>query len=378
MSTMDRRAFLRTSMAAAGMGGLGACTPAASTAPPGGGRLIGPGSPQVAAAEAARPKSGRTRTYTLAATAGPVDLGGPAVHTWTFGGRLPGREIRVTKGDVIEARLVNHLPAETTVHWHGVAIRDNADGVPAVTQAAVPPGGEFSYRFTAAQPGTYWFHPHVGVPLDRGLYAPLIIEDPAEPAPYDHDWVVLLDDWIDGTGRTPDQVLAALRRSMTGMGGGMQPAAPSPHSSAGKAGMGGSGAMSSSPAMIAGQGGMSPSPSTTAMPGMESGQRPGRSRLLGGDVRYPHYLINGRVPAAPRTFTARPGQRARIRFINAGGDTAFRVAIGGHRMTGRHPRRRLPRSPGPRRHAADRHGGTLRCAGHPRRRRVPPGRGRLR
>jgi FtsP/CotA-like multicopper oxidase with cupredoxin domain len=55
--------------------------------------------------------------------------------------------------------------------------------VPAITQAAVAPSAEFTYRFTAAQPGTYWFHPHVGVELDRGLYAPLIVEDPAEPAP---------------------------------------------------------------------------------------------------------------------------------------------------------------------------------------------------
>ena len=63
------------------------------------------------------------------------------------------------------------------------------------------------------------------------------------------------------------------------------------------------------------------------------------SPLLGGDagdVRYPHYLINGRIRTAPRTFTARPGQRARIRFINAGADTAFRVALGGHAMTVTH------------------------------------------
>jgi FtsP/CotA-like multicopper oxidase with cupredoxin domain len=346
MTTIDRRVFLRTGAAVAGLGGLAAaCTTGRGPAPSSG--LIGPASPQVAAAEAKRLKSGRTRTHTLAAAAGVIDLGGPAVQTWSYGGRLPGREIRVTKGDVVEARLINHLPAETTIHWHGVAIRDNADGVPAVTQAAVQPGGEFTYRFTAAEPGTYWFHPHVGVQLDRGLYAPLIVEDPGEPARYDHDWVVVLDDWVDGTGRTPDQVLAGLRQGMTGMGGGMGGAAPSPHRSPsmspGMTGMASMGAMSSptmsSPTMGASPGGMSPSPSASSMPGTGPGRRPGRSRLLGGDagdVRYPHYLINGRVPAAPRTFRARPGQRARIRFINAGGDTAFRVALGGHRLTVTH------------------------------------------
>ena len=79
-----------------------------------------------------------------------------------------------------------------------------------MTQAPVPAGQEFTYSFAVAKPGTYWYHPHVGVQLDRGLYGPLIVEDPAEPGDYDHDWTVVLDDWIDGTGYTPDQVLDAL------------------------------------------------------------------------------------------------------------------------------------------------------------------------
>jgi FtsP/CotA-like multicopper oxidase with cupredoxin domain len=125
---------------------------------------------------------------------------------------------------------------------------------------------------------------------------------------------VVLDDWIDGTGYTPDQVLAALRSGMSGMS--MAAASPSPVGS-----MSGMGGMSSGPT--------GPSP-------VMSGAR---SALLGGDagdVRYPGYLINGRVRGAPRTFIARAGQRARIRFINAGADTAFRVALGGHQMTVTH------------------------------------------
>ena len=107
----------------------------------------------------------------------------------------------------------NHLPDQTTVHWHGIALRNNMYGVPMMTQAPVATGETFTYRFTASDPGTYWYHPHAGVQLDRGLYGPLIVEDPAEPAPYDQDWTIVLDDWIDGTGYTPDQVLTALRRA---------------------------------------------------------------------------------------------------------------------------------------------------------------------
>ena len=134
---IDRRTLLRSGLAATTLGALGAatgCTTAASPAKPGtaagGPHLIGPDSPQVAAAEAARHKTGSVVPVALAATAGPVDLGGVVVNTWSYHGQMPGPEIRVRKGDVVQATLGNQLPAQTTVHWHGIAIRNNMDGVP--------------------------------------------------------------------------------------------------------------------------------------------------------------------------------------------------------------------------------------------------------
>jgi multicopper oxidase len=323
VSHPDRRAVLRSGLAAAALGAVGAATGCTASpkpsAPSPRHALIGPDGPQVAAAEAARHATGGTVLAGVAPETGHADLGGRVVETWSYGGQIPGPEIRVRKGDVIQALLVNQLPAETTVHWHGVAIRNNMDGVPGMTQPPVPPGREFTYRFAVAEPGTYWYHPHVGVQLDRGLYGPLIVEDPAEPAPYDHDWTVVLDDWIDGTGCTPDQVLAALRQGMGGMGMAAASASPAMSMSAPAA--------PASPGMSGGPAG--PDPVMTGA----------RSALLGGDagdVRYPYYLINGRVRHAPRTFAARPGQRARIRFINAAADTAFRVALGGHQVTVTH------------------------------------------
>ena len=327
MSDLDRRAVLRSGLAVAALGAVGAATgcttgsarPSASPTSPARHALIGPDSPQVAAAEAARHATGGTVPAGVAPQAGQVDLGGPVVETWSYGGQVPGPEIR---GQVIQALLVNRLPAQTTVHWHGVAIRNNMDGVPGMTQAPVAAGGEFTYRFAVAEPGTYWYHPHVGVQLDRGLYGPLIVEDPAEPAGWDHDWTVILDDWIDGTGYTPDQVLAALHQGM----GGMSMAAASPSPSPMTSGMG---SMSGMPMPASSRGPSGPDPVMTGA----------RSALLGGDagdVRYPYYLINGRVRTAPRTFAARPGQRVRIRFINAAAETTFRVALGGHAMTVTH------------------------------------------
>jgi FtsP/CotA-like multicopper oxidase with cupredoxin domain len=341
VSIPDRRTVLRSGLAAAALGAVGAATGCttrpASSAAPAGRRLIGPDSPQVAKAEAARDATGGTVMAGVAPEVGHVDLGGPVVATWSYGGQIPGPEIRVRKGKVIQALLANRLPAATTVHWHGVAIRNNMDGVPGMTQAPVAPDAQHTYRFAVAQAGTYWYHPHVGVQLDRGLYGPLIVEDPDEPAGYDHEWTVVLDDWIDGTGYTPDQVLAALRQGMSGMG--MTAASPSPMASMSGMPMPGDSPTARASALAA-----SPSAGMSGMGSGPAGPSPvmsgtARSRLLGGDagdVRYPYYLINGRIRTAPRTATARPGQRARIRFINAAADTTFRVALGGHQLTVTH------------------------------------------
>ena len=113
----DRRTLLRSGLAATALGVLGAatgCTTAASPAKPGtpaaGPHLIGPDSPQVAAAEAARHKTGAVISAVLTAATGPVDLGGVIVNTWSYHGQVPGPEIRVRKGDVVQATLGNRCP----------------------------------------------------------------------------------------------------------------------------------------------------------------------------------------------------------------------------------------------------------------------------
>src|SRR5262249_10946564 len=131
MSSIDRRSFLRGGLAAAALGGVAtACTssassPAAPSVPAGSpGGLIGPHGMQVTAAENARGGTGRVISAMLDAVPGPVDLGGVTVHTWSYRGAVPGPEIRVRKGDMLETVLMNRLPAATTVHWHGVALRN--------------------------------------------------------------------------------------------------------------------------------------------------------------------------------------------------------------------------------------------------------------
>ena len=159
--------------------------------------------------QAATPSS---TDVTLAAGETDTDLGGVKVHTWTYGNQLPAREIRLKKGERLRAELTNAMPQDVTVHWHGIALVNDMDGVPDLTQAAVPNGQKFTYDFVVPDAGTYWFHSHVGTQLDRGLYGPLIVEDPNEKVDYDDELVVVVDDWIDGTGTNPDQVLETCTR----------------------------------------------------------------------------------------------------------------------------------------------------------------------
>ncbi|UGQ12173.1 multicopper oxidase family protein [Yinghuangia sp. ASG 101] len=294
MDSLSRRSLLRV-----GAGALAAwaAAPAAASAaggvlPPGRGGLP-------------RRDEMPVRTVSLTATPGPVDLGGRTVTTWSYDGRVPGPLIRVGVGEPLAVVVANNLPDPTTVHWHGLCVPNAQDGVPGVTQSAIAAADVFSYRFTPSSPGTYWLHPHVGLQQDRGLYAALIVDDPDEPLAYDAEWLVVLDDWIDGTGATPDDVLGELTRGSHDSGGA------GGHSRAVEGDDGGAEASHVLP-------------------------RDATSPLLGGPaghVAYPVHLANGRTPDAPETFAATPGARVRIRLVNAGSDTAYRVAVGGHRMT---------------------------------------------
>jgi FtsP/CotA-like multicopper oxidase with cupredoxin domain len=285
VSVLTRRALLLGAAGAGAAGTLAACSRAGGSAPDPS-ALAG----QVTTAEAARPTTGQIRRLRLTAQPTQVDLGGRVVATWAYGDIVPGPMLRATAGDRVQVEVSNGLPEETSVHWHGLALRNDMDGVPGLTTPAIAAGAMFEYDFVVPDAGTHWFHPHHGMQLDRGLYAPFIIDAPDEPGDYDLEWVVVLDDWTDGVGKTPEQLyadLVAAGRDGDGMGmGGM--------------GMGGMGGMD------------------------------------GGDVDYPLYLVNGRAPEDPDVLSGKPGQRVRLRIINAASDTIFDVALDGHTLSVTH------------------------------------------
>lgn len=282
---LSRRRFLQLGAAGAGAVVVGGGAVVGSRLL-GGVSPVGPSASVVTATEAGRRTTGNVVRRELRAAPATVDLGGRSVQTWAFDGTVPGPEIRVTAGDELRVSLVNDLPDPTTVHWHGLALRNDMDGVPGLTQDPVAAGGSFDYSFVVPDPGTYWFHPHVGVQLDMGLQAALIVDDPDEPGGYDEEVVLVLDDWTDGMGDSPADILARMGQEGMDMGGMVSPEQPL-------------------------------GPDT-------------------GDVVYPAHLINGRLPQAPVTIDSAPGRRIRFRLINAGSDTAYRFAIGGHRLTVTH------------------------------------------
>ncbi|WP_218671441.1 multicopper oxidase family protein [Microbispora sp. GKU 823] len=125
------------------------------------------------------PPGGAVRRFELTARTATVTLSsGRKVPAWTFNGQVPGPPLTADQGDLVEVRLRNaDITSGVTLHWHGYDVPSGEDGVPGLTQEAVPPGGEFVYRFVAAQAGTYWYHTHevsdLGVRM--GLYGTLVV-----------------------------------------------------------------------------------------------------------------------------------------------------------------------------------------------------------
>ncbi|SMY05242.1 multicopper oxidase family protein [Brevibacterium antiquum] len=308
---IDRRRFLSFSAAGVAVAGLSACS--GGTGPSSASARILPTDPAVATREARRATTGTEVTKRLTASPIKSTVNGKSVATWGYDDAIRGPVIRTKAGDQLRAVVDNQLPEPTSIHWHGLALRNDQDGVPGVTQDAVAADSVFTYDFRVPHPGTHWYHSHVGTQRDRGLLGALIVEDPDEPLEYTRDWVIVLDDWLDGLDATPDETLERLAEGMSGMGHGSMPGMDH-----GSTPTGGQGTKS---------GGMA---------GMSMGS--GSDYLGGdaGDVDYPVHLFNGKDPEEAETLEAAAGDVIRLRIINAAGDTAYRVGLPGQQLTPTH------------------------------------------
>ena len=125
-------------------------------------------------------------------------------------GSIPGPLLRWRQGDTVMLRVSNQLDEDTSLHWHGIILPANMDGVPGLSFHGIRPRETYNYRFQVKQAGTYWYHSHSGFQEQRGVYGPLVI-DPAEPDPVrsDREHVILLSDWTD---ESPERVFAKLKK----------------------------------------------------------------------------------------------------------------------------------------------------------------------
>jgi FtsP/CotA-like multicopper oxidase with cupredoxin domain len=128
---------------------------------------------------------------------------GKPTRAWTYDGGIPGPLIRAKVGDRLIVHFKNSLPESTTIHWHGLRIPNDQDGVPDSSQPAVPPGGTFDYDFVLPDAGTYWYHPHYesAAQVGNGMYGPIVVDDPAEPKGLGDEAILVLSDMaVDAEG----------------------------------------------------------------------------------------------------------------------------------------------------------------------------------
>jgi CopA family copper-resistance protein len=139
-----------------------------------------------------------------------VNITGQKNIATTVNGSLAAPILRWQEGERVTLRVKNSLAHDSSIHWHGMILPSNMDGVPGLSFAGIKPGETYEYQFDVNQSGTYWYHSHSGFQEQTGVYGAIVI-DPKEPDPvaYDRDHVVILSDWTD---EVPEKVYAKLKK----------------------------------------------------------------------------------------------------------------------------------------------------------------------
>ena len=235
---------------------------------------------------------------------GHFSVGGRSGHAVTLNGVLPAPLVRLREGQNVRIHVENTLDEDTSIHWHGLIVPFQMDGVPGVSFPGIKARSTFTYEFPIKQSGTYWYHSHSGLQEQLGHYGPLVI-DPAGPSPvaFDREHVIVLSDW---TFLHPHQVLSRLKQE--------------------------GGFFNWQKQTLLGR--------LRGEDGMRAEDRAMFARMRMdptdiADVTGAAYtfLINGHGPQENWTGLFRPGERVRLRIVNAAAHTIFNLRIPGLRMT---------------------------------------------
>ena len=153
--------------------------------------------------------TGAVVRYELTVMEKTIAPAGRSVTALVLNDRIPGPTLRFRVGDTARIRVHNKLSKEKTLlHWHGLLVPNAQDGVPGLNTPAIAPGDFHDYEFELKHAGTYWYHSHVGLQEQRGLYGAIVVEPEVQQGPpVDRDHVVVLSDW---TNEHPDKVMRTL------------------------------------------------------------------------------------------------------------------------------------------------------------------------
>ena len=238
----------------------------------------------------------------------PVNFTGQSRTAMTINGGVPGPLLRWREGDTVTLRVRNRLKADTSIHWHGILLPANMDGVPGLSFKGIEPGGVYVYQFKVRQHGTYWYHSHSGLQEQAGVYGPLVI-DAREPEPfqYDREHVVMLSDWTD---EDPASLMKTLKKQSDYYNYHKRTVGDFIHDVGEK----GWGATVADRTMWAQ---MKMNPTDIA-------------DVSGATYTFP---MNGHAPDSNWTGLFRSGEKLRLRLINGSAMTYFDVRIPGLKMT---------------------------------------------
>ncbi|MBN4067455.1 multicopper oxidase domain-containing protein [Simkania negevensis] len=148
-------------------------------------------------------------TYDIDIDYKTVNYTGKDVQALSIGGGIPGPTIEATLGDTLRVTFNNKMDEETSIHWHGVLLPNDQDGVPHLTTKPIPPHSSFTYEYPIIHSGTYWYHSHTGLQEQKGMYGSLVFHPKEEIKEYDHEFVLVFSDWTD---ENPHRVLSNLKR----------------------------------------------------------------------------------------------------------------------------------------------------------------------
>lgn len=249
---------------------------------------------------------GAIREYRISIGEVGVNFTGEKAIALAVNGQIPGPPLRFVNGEDAVIHVTNTLDVTSSLHWHGLLVPPEMDGVPGISFDGIPPGETFAYRFPVRQAGTYWYHSHSGYQEQQGVYGPLIIEtNGTDPAPFDREHTIVLSDWLDSN---PADVHANLK-SMSDYYNYAQRTVGDFFNLSADAGF----------------------------------DAAAKERLMWGNMRMTPtdlsdvsgytFLINGQSKADPWRGIFKTGERVRLRFINAAAMSYFDVRIPGLKMT---------------------------------------------